>query len=540
MTQNNQNSNETAPLSHNKKVSAVSIVWLVPLIALITGIWLLISTIKQTGPEITLHLPNAEGIVAGSTVIKLLNVEVGRITAISLNEQHDGVILKARMSSDVHKLLLQDTQFWLVKPRIDRSGVTGLGTLVSGVYIEMTPGKQGNEQRIFTVSDSIPSTFSGSDGLHLRLHSEANGLIPAGSPVLFRGIEVGTIDNADFDPITGHAQYRIFIRSPNESLIGQNTRFWISDGVNIDMTGSGVNISAPPVGALLGGAIAFDDPKNGQRGEKVGTDTQFILYRHETIAPDTPDDSAIHLVAFFDQSVRSLSVGSAVTYKGITIGRVADVPYFTANDKAKLFDNKKIPVHFYIDSQFFKNQQTEFDQKQWQKSVNTAIDGGVYAILSSDNLITGSEIIELIDTNQQNSPKPHIQQYAGYKVIATGKGGLGQLQVQMNDLLDKINKLPIDKTLQEVNRTLLSVENLLNDSDTKQLPHEMRNTLSSLKETLEGVSPNSPAYQDIRNTLQRIDTTLQKAEPILRTLEEKPNALIFPSTSNDIIPKGHQ
>ncbi|MBQ9619251.1 MAG: MCE family protein, partial [Neisseriaceae bacterium] len=182
--------------ARRRPVSIISAVWLIPLTALIIGLWLMVTAILQRGEEITLRVPNADGIQEGSTVIKLLNVEVGRITKIALNEQRDGVILTAKINADIQDLLRDDTQFRIVRPRIDRSGISGLSTLVSGVYIDMVGGQSQKRQQDFTITDATTlSQYTNQEGVFIRLEGDADKLIPAGSPVLYHQIEVGEVES---------------------------------------------------------------------------------------------------------------------------------------------------------------------------------------------------------------------------------------------------------------------------------------------------------------------------------------------------------
>lgn len=524
------------PTAKKRYTKAVATVWLVPLAALAAGVWLLASTMRERGPEITLALPDADGIQAGSTVIKLLNVDVGRVVKVSLNDTHNGVILQARMDKSAAKLLTNETQFWLVKPRIDRTGVTGLGTLVSGYYIEMSPGKNGTPQRSFTVIDAKPSDLSAAGGKYFQLVGEPDGaLLSVGSSVLYRNIEVGEVAQAHFNPQDNSVSYRIFIKHPNDVLVGENTQFWSAGGLNVDFNGGTLNVAAPPVGAILsGGAIAFDNPKIAGKGAEVAENKEFILYKNAHALEHKTPENALKLVAFFDQSVASLQKGSPVVYKGVTVGYVENPQFFHSGDKSKLFDNKNIPVLFYLSPELFGE---NTDINEWQKSIEKALNNGLTASIGSNNLLLGTGQIELLDANKDKPLKP-MNKYQNFLVIGTQKGGFDSITQQLNALLEKINHLPLEKTLAELNQTIADLDKLVANKDMQALPQDIRNTLQELQKTLNGISPDAPVYRDIQTTLNKINYTLDKAEPVLRRLDEKPNALIFNDNRADPIPKG--
>ena len=124
-----------------RRLRHVSPIWLVPIVAAFIGLWLIYVTLSNQGPLITLTMVNAEGIVAGKTMIKARSVEVGTVQTVRLSEDLTHVVVTARMAVDTDALLRDDSQLWVVKPRIERQGISGLGTLLSGSYIELLPGK---------------------------------------------------------------------------------------------------------------------------------------------------------------------------------------------------------------------------------------------------------------------------------------------------------------------------------------------------------------------------------------------------------------
>lgn len=552
MNPNTEPQQPTAPARVKKTNVFSSVVWIIPLIALITGGWLLMKEIRNTGPTVTLLLDSAEGIEVNNTVIKVLNVDVGRVTKIKLREDQKGVEITAQLNADAKELMRKDTQFWVVKPRIDQSGVTGLGTLLSGSYIAFTPGKSEEEQLTFEVQDIPPIAAIGQSGLRLKLVGSNDRILGAGSPVLYENFMVGQIESARFEPADRTVHYTVFIQSPNDKLVRSGSRFWLDSGISVQTGGSGIQVNSPPLAALLSGAIAFDSPERGNSGAGVKNEDTFTLHNSRSDVVNLADERSLYYIAFFKQSVRGLSVGSPVEYKGINIGVVADVPYFERNDSLKLFSDGHIPVRIRLEPSRMEINADEQSRAHWAQAFQAALNKGLTATLASNNLLTGSKMIELTD-QPSSSPrlKPHSV-YGGSTVIATRGGGLDDLQAQLGNLLEKFNKLPLEKTVGELNgslaelkqtlksadATLKSVNGLVGKQQTQNIPAEINQTLKELRQTLQGVSPQSPVYQDVQGMLRSIDKTLKDAQPVLNTLKEKPNALIFNSSSHDPIPKG--
>lgn len=538
----NQTPQATATVKHNPPFNVL--VWIIPVLALLTGAWLFFQHLRHTGPEITLYIKDADGIEINTTTIKVMNVTVGKVTAIRISPDEKGVQIKAQMTADVKNMLRKDTQFWIVKPRIDQSGITGLNTLVSGSYIAFTPGHSKERAETFTVADLPPVTAISQSGIRLRLKGHSDKLLNPGSPVLYGDISAGQIEKAYFDPKDNSVHYQVYINSPYDSLIGDKVKFWLQTGLQITASGGGVHIDSAPIPALLSGAIVFKTMFEG-KGNPVANNTEFTLYNSERELDNLPTNRAQYYVVFFQQSVRGLSVGAPVEYQGINIGSVADVPYFAPNDSHKLFQHGWIPVRLRIEPGRMEINAGKQDDKIWQQQIQQALNLGLSASLEKDNLITGNQYISLSQAQPGESLFKPVTQYQGYTVISSTHTGLDMIQNQLTALLAKMNKLPIentmkqlDMTLAQLKTTLASADRLLSQNKTQQLPAELAATLKELRTTLQGVSSTSPLYGDIQQTLKSIDSTLKDAQPTLKTLKQQPNALIFNRRGHDPEPKG--
>ncbi|MBQ9182801.1 MAG: hypothetical protein IJ143_03360 [Neisseriaceae bacterium] len=189
---------------------------------------------------------------------------------------------------------------------------------------------------------------------------------------------------------------------------------------------------------------------------------------------------------------------------------------------------------FYLSPELFSE---NINISEWQNSIQEALNQGLTATIGSHNLLLGGGQIELSDNNQDQPLKP-MNKYQDFLVIGTHKGGFDSITQQLNAVLEKINHLPLEKTVVELNKTISNLDKLLANKEMQSLPADIHNTLQELQKTLNGISPDAPIYRDIQITLHKINHTLDKAEPVLRRLDEKPNALIFNDNRLDPIPKG--
>ena len=201
-----------------KKEKLYSFIWTVPIVALIIAGTLIYRSHFNKGPEITLILSKADGIEAGKTAIKALSVNVGKIESISLSPDRKNVVAIARMNPGTDDLIRDDSRFWIQKVRIDRQGVSGLDTLLSGYYIELSPGNSPKPARMFTVLDD-PPLATDDRGLYLTLHSESLKKVSPGSILKFKGIEAGHVLDANYDFDKQIMTYRVFVPEPYSRLI---------------------------------------------------------------------------------------------------------------------------------------------------------------------------------------------------------------------------------------------------------------------------------------------------------------------------------
>ena len=134
------------PVVQPRKRHHLSLIWLVPVVAALIGGWLIYKTLSEKGPEVIIIFKTAEGLEAGKTKIKFKDVEVGQVTELSLTEDLSQVSVKAQFVKGAEAYLTENTQFWVVRARVAAYGVSGLGTLLSGAYIVLDPGKPANPE----------------------------------------------------------------------------------------------------------------------------------------------------------------------------------------------------------------------------------------------------------------------------------------------------------------------------------------------------------------------------------------------------------
>jgi paraquat-inducible protein B len=266
----------------------VAWVWIVPLAALGVVVWLAWQAIAERGPEITITFPAAQGLQPGQSTIQHSDVVLGTVTSLHLTPDLRRVIVHARMSREAAPALTDSTIFYVVTPHVGVGGISGLSTLVSGTYIEMYPGRGGPPRRAFVGLDNPPIVAPGTRGRSFTLRAPDLGSLTRGSPVTYRGIDVGVVTAyalaADGHEVTVTA----FIRSPEDSLVHADTRFWNAGGVAMTLGPQGLQVRANSWQQLLAGGVAFDTPQQAFAGAPSPAGSVFELYDNEQSAHGAP------------------------------------------------------------------------------------------------------------------------------------------------------------------------------------------------------------------------------------------------------------
>ncbi len=541
---------EASTAAKIRPIRQLSIVWIVPIVAVLAGLWMVYDTMSKRGPEITLTMANAEGIEAEKTIIKVLDVNIGKISSVNLSPDNKSVVMKARLNAGTESLLRQDTELWVIKPRFDKGKVSGLSTLFSGAYIQLEPGKSTKSQNKFRVQANPPITAVNVPGLRIKLVSHGVKALSVGDPILFEGFPVGRIETLEFDVNAHSIAYNLFIEAAYAPLVTENSRFWNSSGVQIKTGIDGVKLSTGTLEALISGGVSFDVPPQLSAGEPAKNNASFSLYPDEDSINEHIDTRYIDYVALFDNSVRGLVVGAPVEYRGLRVGTVEAVPYVLNDSIQRAFEKKAIPVLLRLELGRMEIYIGKHPEREWKTEIDQAIKQGLSARLKNGNLVTGAVFVDMDFDLKYKTPA--LEQIHGLPIIPTRSGGLAQIENKVDALLDKLNNLPLETSLESANKMMGNVDKLMielkqlsveirtltSNPDVKRLPRELQQTLESLRQTLDGFSPQSGSYQQLQRLIENASQLLRETRPLIRTLNEKPSALLFDRNVKDVQPQG--
>jgi paraquat-inducible protein B len=505
------------------KKTELPLVWLLPLIALLVSGWLIAKSVNEKGPVITINFPTAEGLEVDKTKIKYLDVEIGKVTAISINDDLKTILITAQMSSTATGYLNKNTSFWVVRPQVGLGGISGLGTLLSGPYIEIKPG-DGIREEHFTGLTTPPFLKNNAEGTHFILETHNLGSMKPGTQINFHGIFVGEVLSYTLSEGENAIHLTVFINKPYDQFVRKNTRFWIDSGVDLSASADGFKVRTGPLISLLSGGIAFrtaseDSIENIQHENSI-----FQLYDTYDLSTQIIYQNTLKYVMYFNGSVRGLTLGAPVQLRGIPIGKVTDINLELDKKTAEIH----IPVTVELETDRIKeiNNQNNLSDKDVMTQL---INKGLRAQLQTGSLLTGQLLVDL-----DFHPKSKIvlsDNKSIYPEFPTTASSLDQFTHSANIILDKIAKLPLEDLTSEANKTLQSLQGTSNAATSmlvtaKSTLDTTDKTMTSAHHILNSLEPGSSTHYELEQLLQELTQAASSVKQLTDYLEQNPNALI--------------
>ncbi len=380
---------ESHPEAIVRKRRGIPTIWAIPMIAAIVGGWLWFRAVQDEGPIVEISFETADGLEAGKTLLKYKDLEVGRVLGIRLASGLQRVLVTAELIPGSESYLRENTQFWVVKPRIGASGISGLDTILSGAYVGVDFAKTGSRTEFFIGLETPPRRSADAEGLRIKLRSRSLGSIDVGTVVTHLQIEMGDVEGYTYLRDEKMIEFDVYIEPQYADLVRKNTRFWNSAGFNATLSADGFQMHTESLQALLVGGIAFDSAVGEADGEPSVDGDTFWLTPTEDEAGDYTTEPERDVV-YFDEPVEGLTVGSPVRFLGIEIGRVIEIGIELEPEAAKF--------RIRVVLETFRNRldlDTETMGETKAERMQFAIERGLRAQLGSASLLTGARDIVL-------------------------------------------------------------------------------------------------------------------------------------------------
>ena len=496
-----------AEVRSRKRHFSFSIVWLVPLVAVLIGGWLVFKALSEKGPEITITFKSADGLEAGKTKIKYKDVQLGQVSAIKLSEDLSTVIVTAELVKEAENFISVNTRFWVIRARVGVSGVSGLGTLFSGAYITLDPGKPGNTTHHFKGLELPPLVTADLPGSLFLLEADNRGSLDIGSPVYYRKIQVGQVVEYRLAEDGHSIHFKVFINAPYHAYVYQNTRFWNASGIDFKLDTQGVRIDTESLVSIMMGGISFGIPQAEAPNTPAEPEAMFRLFRNMDEAKERTYWLKSKSILYFDESVRGLDIGAPVEFWGIQMGQVLDVKL--------VFDSKKedFRIRVVVETETERFYEAGFignDVERQQLFVNL-LARGFRAQLKTGNLLTGKQTIAL--DFFPDAPPATLTMEDGAAVFPTVPTPMEEISTKFMNILQKIDGLPIEQIGNDLRDTVHGAKQI---AESPEILESIKNLNATLQETRLLVSDlRTTVTPEIRAVLEEARQSLDNAEQML-------------------------
>lgn len=510
---NEENNNapdlQSLPEAVVQRKKQLSIVWLVPIIAILIGGWLAYKGLSEKGPTVTISFESAEGLEAGKTKVKYKDVEVGQVETVRFNADLSRVLVTAELVKEAGPYLTENTRFWVVRPRVTASGVSGLGTIFSGAYIGMDPGKEGESARKFEGLEIPPVVTTGMPGRDFLLKATTLGSLDIGAPVYYRQIQMGQVIGYELDQKGQFLTIKIFINAPHHKLVSKNTRFWNASGIDLRLDAGGIKLNTESLVSIMMGGIAFDTPTSLEAGGPADAGQVFRLYEtRESIFEGTYTEK-VHYILHFQGSIRGLTVGAPVEFRGIKLGEVVDIK---AEFNQATF-TPQITVLIETEPQRWKIVGTARARmaEDAKKAIGKLVAKGLRAQLKTGSLLTGQLFVDL--DFHPDAPSAQIKYGDKFPELPTVPAPLQIITARVNALLSKLETVPIKQIGKDLGDTLQNVKRLSESKELLEAVQALKKTLQQTRQLVQNLDSNvAPA---ISSTLDQAQKTLVSVEGTL-------------------------
>ncbi len=535
---------QVAEIKHIRRISKV---WFIPIVALLIAMWMVFYSWNSQGQLITITFDNAEGLEINTTKLKLRDITIGKVVDLQLTEKYDGIKVTIRLDKNTDSLLRTDTNFWVVKPIIGKGGISGINTIFSGNYIRISPGIKPGKKTEFVGLETPPITPIGTPGLHVTLNSNDEFAFSAGDPVIYKGLTVGKIEDVHFNFEEKVVYYNAFVNAPYHELITQNTRFWNISGVKVDLKADGISVQIGNIDSLLTNGVTFGVPEGMPAGAKITERDFFTIYPDYAQATEQRFKQSLEYVMLVSNSIRGLSAGAPVEYRGVKIGEVIETNIHVIDHTMILQEDMKIPVLVKLQPGRVGLPDDKIGLKSMQAQIEHWVKNGLRATLSTGSLLTGSLFVEL----QHHSALEPIdfEKYDKYAVIPTIEDDFSQITRKASAFMDSLNKMPLEQistnanqliseltsTVKAFQSTGQNISELLDNINQQDLPLKINQALASFATMASSYSEGSATSDELNNSLRVLQDTLHDLKPVLKQLNGQPNSLIFSGAKEEII-----
>lgn len=494
-------------------LSGASIVWIIPLLALLVALFVAWQSYNERGPLIAVEFEQGTGIAAGETELKYRDITVGKVEKVGFTEGLGKVVAEIRLDKDVAPYVDNGSVFWVVQPEVSAQGITGLSTVLSGVFIEGSWDDQiGPPAERFSGTSEAPLIQSGGTGLEIAFRTTANGQLTDNAPILFKGIEVGKIGRAKIDPRDGTAFVEALIYDEHRVLVNSSTRFWDASGFSVNIGPAGAEINFSSLATLVGGGVTFNTFVSG--GGRVSDGTVFEIFPDEETARSSVFNASevepLKVSAIFDDNISGLVVGADVELNGLTIGKVDTLSGLVDQEQ---FGDNRVRLNVILSIQPARlGLPGDVTAENALRFLQERVRAGLRARLISGSLLTGGLKVELTMV-EDAAEAPMNTSPNGLPIMPTTESEVSDTAATVEGVFNRINNLPIEELLNSAISIMNSADVLISSEDLRETPSDVRALLAEIAGLV--------TSDDVQNIPVTINATLSKIEALVGELEEQ-------------------
>ncbi|MEM7695230.1 MAG: MlaD family protein [Pseudomonadota bacterium] len=561
----------------------ISFVWLMPLLAIGVAGAVVYQTYRDQGPLITITFPTAAGIRADTTELRIRDLKVGLVEEVGFAAGMSAVETKVRVDKGVAQYIDADAEFWLVQPQVSARGVTGIGTLLSGVYIAASwDGISGTPADTFEALATPPLSVADEAGTRITLRTRAGGQLAAGAPVLASGIEVGRIGTPVLSESGSVVTMDAFITAPHDQRLTANTRFWDASGLTVNVGAGGLAVKVDSLAALIEGGVSFGTPVTGGAAIEPGHTFDVFPSEGEARADafQSGSDPDIALSALLDGDVEGLGLGTLVRFKGVKVGEVDDLAG-VASDPAV-----GGPVRLRVDLGVSPERlglAEGLTGDALEAALEARVAEGLRLRVANEGILGQTVILELAEVTDA-APATLTRDTDGRRLVPTAPTVAADGTASIEGLVTRVSNLPIEalmtaatEALSNVSRVAGTAEAVLAADGVTRIPATVDGTLAEVRDlvaeiraggaveslnaalqaaegtlasvegavatlpglvsrlndaaqnlqaVVDGYSPSSRFYGDLREAIGQVSSTAEAFRSLARTIERNPNSLI--------------
>jgi len=498
------------PTAGARRRRPIPLVWIIPVLAALIAAWLAWDTYSKRGPTITILFDSGDGLQAGQSLLKFKDVTMGTVKTIVVTPDFNKVLVTVETTREAEPLLGEKTVFWIVKPQLFAGSLSGLDTLISGSYIGMLPStEKGKRGQNFVGSQYPPILTTAEPGTIFKLETRKLGSLSLGSPIFYRGLEVGTVLGWDLGEMARHVSVHAFVKAPFDKYVHEDSQFWNASGVSFKLGPNGVEVQMESFRALLLGGIAFES-RPDTKAPVATANQQFPLYANREAADSAGYGRKLNMVSNFSGSVAGLVAGADVTLHGLKIGEVTDV--------GLVFDQKAdqivAPVHYRIEGDRIAGAAAAATAMGIPPGVvaSEMVRRGFRATLQAPSLISGSKIVAI--EQMPDAPPAEMGRDGDTFIMPSAEsGGFDSITRSANELLSKINRIDFAAIGTNVVGLTKGLDDTVNSPQVKKSLAALEATMTDAQDIARKLDAGAtPAFARLPQIAADLQDTLAKAD----------------------------